>query len=100
MDVVQAREVVNMNLPRVLENLRLLVSEGSHVIPPSAADSGLYVQCRELTARADVVDIIRHKAGTPATVSSVWRTENIACWGSSVDERCSCPVGARGGGIV
>ncbi|MBY6258789.1 [formate-C-acetyltransferase]-activating enzyme [Phytobacter diazotrophicus] len=33
MDVVQAREVVNMNLPRVLENLRLLVSEGLHVIP-------------------------------------------------------------------
>ncbi|MDV2903723.1 [formate-C-acetyltransferase]-activating enzyme [Phytobacter diazotrophicus] len=33
MDVVQAREVVNMNLPRVLENLRLLVSEGIHVIP-------------------------------------------------------------------
>ncbi|MEH4662509.1 [formate-C-acetyltransferase]-activating enzyme [Phytobacter diazotrophicus] len=33
MDVVQAREVVNMNLSRVLENLRLLVSEGIHVIP-------------------------------------------------------------------
>ncbi|PTA95045.1 [formate-C-acetyltransferase]-activating enzyme [Kluyvera sp. Nf5] len=33
MDAVQAREVVNMNLPRVLENLRLLVSEGIHVIP-------------------------------------------------------------------
>ncbi|QOV68974.1 [formate-C-acetyltransferase]-activating enzyme [Citrobacter sp. BDA59-3] len=33
MDVVQAREVVNMNLPRVLENLRLLVSEGIYVIP-------------------------------------------------------------------
>lgn len=33
MDAVQAREVVNMNLPRVIENLRLLVSEGIHVIP-------------------------------------------------------------------
>lgn len=33
MDAVQAREVVNMNLPRVIENLRLLVSEGIRVIP-------------------------------------------------------------------
>jgi glycyl-radical enzyme activating protein family len=33
MDVAQAREVVNMNLPRVLENLRLLVREGINVIP-------------------------------------------------------------------
>lgn len=33
MDAVQAREVLNLNLPRVLENLRLLVSEGISVIP-------------------------------------------------------------------
>ena len=33
MDEGQAREVVNMNLPRVLENLRRLVSEGINVIP-------------------------------------------------------------------
>lgn len=33
MDVTQARDVVKMNLPRVLENLRLLVSEGVNVIP-------------------------------------------------------------------
>ena len=33
MDVTQARDVVKMNLPRVLENLRLLVSEGVNVNP-------------------------------------------------------------------
>lgn len=33
MDPNQARQVVKMNLPRVLENLRLLVSEGVNVIP-------------------------------------------------------------------
>lgn len=33
MDATQARDVVKMNLPRVLENLRLLVSEGVNVIP-------------------------------------------------------------------
>ncbi|HGY3718525.1 [formate-C-acetyltransferase]-activating enzyme [Citrobacter sp. Res13-Sevr-PEB04-36] len=33
MNVRQARDVVNMNLPRVLENLRLLVREGINVIP-------------------------------------------------------------------
>lgn len=33
MDAERAREVINMNLPRVLENLRLLVSEGITVIP-------------------------------------------------------------------
>lgn len=33
MDVARAREVVRMNLPRVLENLRLLVKEGINVIP-------------------------------------------------------------------
>ena len=33
MDTVQAREVVNMNMPRVLDNFRLLVSEGINVIP-------------------------------------------------------------------
>ena len=33
MDAVQAREVVKMNLPRVLENLQLLVEEGINVIP-------------------------------------------------------------------
>lgn len=33
MDPAQAREVVKMNLPRVLENLRLLVAEGINVIP-------------------------------------------------------------------
>lgn len=33
MDPTRARDVVKMNLPRVLENLRLLVSEGINVIP-------------------------------------------------------------------
>lgn len=33
MDAAQARDVVKMNLQRVLENLRLLVSEGVNVIP-------------------------------------------------------------------
>lgn len=33
MGATQARDVVKMNLPRVLENLRLLVSEGVNVIP-------------------------------------------------------------------
>ena len=33
MDVDLAREVINMNLPRVLANLRLLVEEGVNVIP-------------------------------------------------------------------
>ncbi|MFP1496913.1 [formate-C-acetyltransferase]-activating enzyme [Escherichia coli] len=33
MDATQAPDVVKMNLPRVLENLRLLVSEGVNVIP-------------------------------------------------------------------
>lgn len=32
MDATQARDVVKMNLPRVMENLRLLVSEGVNVI--------------------------------------------------------------------
>lgn len=33
MDVAQAHDVINMNLPRVLENLQLLVGEGVNVIP-------------------------------------------------------------------
>ncbi|AOV96692.1 [formate-C-acetyltransferase]-activating enzyme [Edwardsiella hoshinae] len=33
MDEIQAREVLNINLPRVLDNLRLLVREGINVIP-------------------------------------------------------------------
>ncbi|MCX0221790.1 [formate-C-acetyltransferase]-activating enzyme, partial [Escherichia coli] len=33
MDERQAREMVNMNLPRVLKNLQLLVGEGVNVIP-------------------------------------------------------------------
>lgn len=33
MDEALARKVVNMNLPRVLENLRILVTEGVNVIP-------------------------------------------------------------------
>ncbi|WP_370549923.1 [formate-C-acetyltransferase]-activating enzyme [Edwardsiella tarda] len=33
MNATQAREVVNMNQPRVLENLRVLVREGINVIP-------------------------------------------------------------------
>ncbi len=33
MDVRLAREIINMNLPRVLANLRLLVEQGINVIP-------------------------------------------------------------------
>ncbi len=33
MDVTQARDVVNMNLPRVLKNLQLLANKGINVIP-------------------------------------------------------------------
>lgn len=33
MDVVQAKSVLNMNQPRVLQNLKMLVESGIHVIP-------------------------------------------------------------------
>lgn len=51
MDPVQAKRVVNMNLPRVLDNLRLLVAEGINVIPRLPLIPG-YTLNRENLSRA------------------------------------------------
>ena len=57
MDAAQARDVVKMNLQRVLENLRLLVSEGVNVIPRLPLIPGFTLQPGEYAAGADVIPL-------------------------------------------
>ncbi|SUX76392.1 pyruvate formate-lyase 2 activating enzyme [Citrobacter freundii] len=96
MDVRLARETINMNLPRVLANLRLMVAEGVNVIPRLPLIPGFTMNVEKHAAGVDAVVIIRHKAGTPATVSSIRRTEIQPARITLVDERSARSVGARG----
>ncbi len=74
MDATQARDVVKMNLPRVLENLRLLVSEGVNVIPRLPLIP-FHAQPGEYAAGAGCTDPAENQADPSVTVSSVRRTE-------------------------
>ncbi len=55
MDATQARDVVKMNLPRVLENLRLLVSEGVNVIPRLPLIPGFTLSRENMQQALDVL---------------------------------------------
>lgn len=55
MDATQARDVVKMNLPRVLENLRLLVSEGVNVIPRLPLIHGFTLSRENMQQALDVL---------------------------------------------
>ncbi|STJ83289.1 pyruvate formate lyase II activase [Escherichia coli] len=75
MDATQARDVVKMNLPRVLENLRLLVSEGVNVIPRLPLIPGFTLSRENMQAGAGCTDPAEYQADPSVTVSSVRRTE-------------------------
>ena len=55
MDAAQARDVVKMNLQRVLENLRLLVSEGVNVIPRLPLIPGFTLSRENMQQALDVL---------------------------------------------
>lgn len=94
MDVTQARDVVKMNLPRVLENLRLLVSEGVNVIPRLPLIPGFTLSRENMQQALDVLIPLNirqihllpfHQYGEP----KYRLLENM------VDERCCCAVVSR-----
>ena len=55
MDATQAWDVVKMNLPRVMENLRLLVSEGVNVIPRLPLIPGFTLSRENMQQALDVL---------------------------------------------
>ncbi len=96
MDATQARDVVKMNLPRVLENLRLLVSEGVNVIPRLPLIPGFTLSRENMQQALDVL-IPLNISDPSVTVSSVRRTEIPSAGENMVDERGFCAVVSRCG---
>lgn len=80
MDATQARDVVKMNLPRVLENLRLLVSEGVNVIPRLPLIPGFTLSRENMQQALDV--LIPLKSGRSICYRFIsTANRNTACWG-------------------
>ncbi|MFO6427993.1 [formate-C-acetyltransferase]-activating enzyme [Escherichia coli] len=74
MDATQARDVVKMNLPRVLENLRLLVSEGVDAIPRLPLIPGSALSRENMQQALDVLIPLKIRR-IGCTVSWVQATE-------------------------
>ena len=75
MDAAQARDVVKMNLQRVLENLRLLVSEGVNVIPRLPLIPGFTLSRENMQQALGRADPAEYQADPSVTVSSVRRAK-------------------------
>ncbi len=83
MDATQAWDVVKMNLPRVMENLRLLVSEGVNVIPRLPLILGFTLSRENMQQALDVLIPLKNQARSICYRFISTASRNTACWGKT-----------------
>ncbi|STH18000.1 pyruvate formate lyase II activase [Escherichia coli] len=95
MDATQARDVVKMNLPRVLENLRLLVSEGVNVIPRLPLIPGFTLSRENMQQALDVLIPLNIRQIHLLPFHQYGEPKYRLLGKNMVDERGACAVVSR-----